>query len=127
MKGYNFKQLIVLSLIVYASNVIKNINYSKRNLKSYFSKNKMNTNFQVTIFDEIFYKFYLKIHFKIFISILDLVKNKNVLLLGFTFPKICQSSRSRGGRGHWTFYYTSPQSLIITFSHSLALQPLGCY
>ena len=26
-------------------------------------------------------------------------------------------------RGHWTVYYTSPQSLIITISYPLALQP----
>ena len=27
-----------------------------------------------------------------------------------------------GGRGYWTVYYTSPQSLIITFSYSFAKQ-----
>ena len=32
---------------------------------------------------------------------------------------------SQGGRGHWTVYYTSPQSIIITFSYSLALQHWG--
>ena len=31
---------------------------------------------------------------------------------------------NRGGRGHWAVYYISPQSLIITFSYSLAQQPL---
>ena len=33
----------------------------------------------------------------------------------------------QGGRGHWAVYYTSTQSLIITFSNSLALQPWGLW
>ena len=29
---------------------------------------------------------------------------------------------NQGGRGHWTVYYTSPQSFIVKFSYSLAQQ-----
>ena len=29
---------------------------------------------------------------------------------------------TQGGRGHWTVYYTSPQSFMIMFSYSLTLQ-----
>ena len=35
------------------------------------------------------------------------------------------SNVHQGWRGHWAVYYTGPQSLIITFSYSLAEQPLG--
>ena len=32
------------------------------------------------------------------------------------------TSQIQGGRGHWAGYYTIPQSFMITFSYSLALQ-----
>ena len=41
-----------------------------------------------------------------------------------TIPGI-NTSTIQGGRGHWVVYYTSPQSLIISFSYSLAQQRWG--
>ena len=32
---------------------------------------------------------------------------------------------SQGGRGHWTVYYTIPQSFMITISYLMAYQPWG--
>ena len=34
----------------------------------------------------------------------------------------CHSILIQGGRGQFDVYYTSPQSFIITFSYTLALQ-----
>ena len=39
------------------------------------------------------------------------------LLISFKF---CMCAMCQGGRGHWALYYTSPQSLIVMFSYSLA-------
>ena len=36
-----------------------------------------------------------------------------------------KTSQMQGGKGHWAVYNTSPQSLIIMFSYSLAYQPWG--
>ena len=36
-----------------------------------------------------------------------------------------QKNEYQGGRGHWTVYYTSPQSFRITFSYLFAQQLWG--
>ena len=38
------------------------------------------------------------------------------------FPGLQISFKPQGGRGHWAVYFTSTQSFIITFSHSLSQQ-----
>ena len=35
--------------------------------------------------------------------------------------------QNQGGRGHWTVYYPSPQSFIITFSYSFAYKLWGLF
>ena len=45
----------------------------------------------------------------------------------FIIDLIIELNNREGGRGHWTVYYTSLKSFIITFSYLLASQLWGLY
>ena len=44
-------------------------------------------------------------------------------ILQFNVPYL--PSFKQGGRGYWDVYYTSPQSIIITFSYPVVLKLWG--